>query len=133
MPVPEGRSLPVGRKVHLYQATAVFRKHVANRRTARRFAWRARARGSRRQHHDGSHFSAGSIAADSPAGKYLIAHGVKPHDFNSYGARRGNHESDDARHICQHSFEESARARTRRRLDDVPARRRADDDLTTLP
>ena len=35
---------------------------------------------------------AGSIAADSPAGKYLIAHGVAPKDFNSYGARRGNHE-----------------------------------------
>ena len=35
---------------------------------------------------------AGSIPADSPAGKYLIAHGVKPHEFNSYGARRGNHE-----------------------------------------
>ncbi len=35
---------------------------------------------------------AGSIAADGPAGKYLIAHGVKPADFNSYGARRGNHE-----------------------------------------
>src|SRR3954470_2942579 len=35
---------------------------------------------------------AGSIPADSPAGKYLIAHGVPPHDFNSYGARRGNHE-----------------------------------------
>jgi aconitate hydratase len=35
---------------------------------------------------------AGSIAADSPAGKYLIGHGVKPHEFNSYGARRGNHE-----------------------------------------
>jgi aconitate hydratase len=35
---------------------------------------------------------AGSIPADSPAGKYLIANGVKPHDFNSYGARRGNHE-----------------------------------------
>jgi aconitate hydratase len=35
---------------------------------------------------------AGSIAVDSPAGKYLIARGVKPHDFNSYGARRGNHE-----------------------------------------
>jgi aconitate hydratase len=29
---------------------------------------------------------------DSPAGKYLIAQGVKPADFNSYGARRGNHE-----------------------------------------
>ncbi len=35
---------------------------------------------------------AGSIPADSPAGKYLIELGVKPKDFNSYGARRGNHE-----------------------------------------
>jgi aconitate hydratase len=35
---------------------------------------------------------AGSIKADSPAGKYLVAHGVAPRDFNSYGARRGNHE-----------------------------------------
>jgi aconitate hydratase len=35
---------------------------------------------------------AGSIPADSPAGKYLISHGVQPKDFNSYGARRGNHE-----------------------------------------
>jgi aconitate hydratase len=33
---------------------------------------------------------AGSIAADSPAGKYLQAHGVTPRDFNSYGSRRGN-------------------------------------------
>ncbi len=35
---------------------------------------------------------AGSIKADSPAGRYLVAHGVEPRDFNSYGARRGNHE-----------------------------------------
>ena len=35
---------------------------------------------------------AGSIKADSPAGRYLQEHGVKPHDFNSYGSRRGNHE-----------------------------------------
>ncbi|OFW00703.1 MAG: aconitate hydratase 1 [Acidobacteria bacterium RIFCSPLOWO2_12_FULL_59_11] len=35
---------------------------------------------------------AGSIPADSPAGKYLIERGVDPKDFNSYGARRGNHE-----------------------------------------
>jgi aconitate hydratase len=35
---------------------------------------------------------AGNIAVDSPAGKYLISLGVKPGDFNSYGARRGNHE-----------------------------------------
>ncbi len=35
---------------------------------------------------------AGSIKADGPAGKYLIERGVKPSDFNSYGARRGNDE-----------------------------------------
>jgi aconitate hydratase len=35
---------------------------------------------------------AGSIKADSPAGKYLAEHGVERKDFNSYGSRRGNHE-----------------------------------------
>jgi aconitate hydratase len=35
---------------------------------------------------------AGSIKADSPAGTYLIEHGVERKDFNSYGSRRGNHE-----------------------------------------
>jgi aconitate hydratase len=35
---------------------------------------------------------AGSIKPNSPAGQYLIHHGVKPADFNSYGSRRGNHE-----------------------------------------
>ena len=35
---------------------------------------------------------AGNIAKNSPAAKYLVAHGVEAKDFNSYGARRGNHE-----------------------------------------
>src|SRR5205814_2891516 len=35
---------------------------------------------------------AGSIRQSSPAGEYLIEHGVEPLDFNSYGSRRGNHE-----------------------------------------
>jgi aconitate hydratase len=35
---------------------------------------------------------AGSIPSDSPAGRYLMTQGVGPSDFNSYGARRGNHE-----------------------------------------
>jgi len=35
---------------------------------------------------------AGSIKADSPAGQYLLEHGVERKDFNSYGSRRGNHE-----------------------------------------
>jgi aconitate hydratase len=35
---------------------------------------------------------AGDIAADSPAGQYLISRGVRPEDFNGYGSRRGNHQ-----------------------------------------
>src|SRR5690606_32686954 len=35
---------------------------------------------------------AGSIAADSPAGRYLRELGIEQKDFNSYGSRRGNHE-----------------------------------------
>ena len=35
---------------------------------------------------------AGSIARTSPAGEWLVAHGVEPRDFNSYGSRRGHHE-----------------------------------------
>jgi aconitate hydratase len=35
---------------------------------------------------------AGAIKKDSPAGRYLIEHGVAPGDFNSYGSRRGNHD-----------------------------------------
>jgi aconitate hydratase len=35
---------------------------------------------------------AGSIAKESPAGRYLMDHGIEPKDFNSYGSRRGNHE-----------------------------------------
>jgi aconitate hydratase len=35
---------------------------------------------------------AGSIAKTSPAGRYLVEQGVKPYEFNSYGARRGNHQ-----------------------------------------
>jgi aconitate hydratase len=35
---------------------------------------------------------AGSFSATSPAGKYLVEHGVEKRDFNTYGARRGNHE-----------------------------------------
>jgi aconitate hydratase len=35
---------------------------------------------------------AGSIPADSPAGRYLVEQGVEPASFNSYGSRRGNHE-----------------------------------------
>ena len=87
------RSLRVGRQIHLHQEAAVFREHAAEARRALGYARAARAGGARRQRSPPTTFRPpGSIPADSPAGKYLIAHGVQPKDFNSYGARRGNHE-----------------------------------------
>ena len=74
---------------------------------------------------------AGSIKADTPAGKYLIAQGVSPKDFNSYGARRGNHEV-----MMRGTF---ANVRLRNQLAPgteggwtiLPARWRRDVDLST--
>ena len=57
---------------------------------------------------------AGGIRRDSPAGRYLIEHGVAPHDFNSYGSRRGNHEV-----MMRGTF-----ANTRIKNQMVPGRRR---------
>jgi aconitate hydratase len=56
---------------------------------------------------------AGSIKRDSPAGRYLIEHGVEPKDFNSYGSRRGNHEV-----MMRGTF---ANIRLRNQLDADPA------------
>jgi PAS domain S-box-containing protein len=76
---------------------------------------------------------AGSIKADSPAGKYLADHGVDRKDFNSYGARRGNHEV-----MIRGTFANIRPARTscRRRRGRLhprlPRRWRADDDLRRL-
>ncbi len=67
---------------------------------------------------------AGSIPADSPAGRYLIAQGVKPSDFNSYGARRGNHEVMMRGHVREHPAAQSTCARHRGGMDDVSTRRR---------
>ncbi len=59
---------------------------------------------------------AGSIKADSPAGKYLAEHGVDRKDFNSYGSRRGKPRGHDPRHLRQHPAEEPAARRRRGRL-----------------
>ena len=72
---------------------------------------------------------AGSIKKDSPAGKYLIAHGVAAARLQLVRRAPRQPRSDDARHVRQHPAAQSARARHRRRLDDVPAGRRGDDDL----
>ena len=87
------RPLRVGPGLHLHPQPAVLRAHHAWRPTP---LATSPAPGSLALLGDSittDHISpAGSIKKDSPAGKYLIAHGVQPSDFNSYGARRGNHE-----------------------------------------
>ena len=64
---------------------------------------------------------AGSIPADSPAGQYLIAKGVKPADFNSYGARRGNHEVMMRGTFANIRLRNQLAPGHRRRLDDAAA------------
>ena len=68
---------------------------------------RARARDARRFRHDRSHLSAGSIAVDSPAGRYLIGLGVQKKDFNARLAARQS-RGDGARHVCEHSAAQPA-------------------------
>ncbi len=69
---------------------------------------------------------AGSIKKDGPAGKYLVAHGVEPKDFNSYGSRR-QPRGDGARHVRQRAPEEPARAGHRGGRHASPPGRRGDE------
>ncbi len=72
---------------------------------------------------------AGAIKKASPAGAYLIEHGIERRGFNSYGSRRGNHEVMMRGHVREHPPAQPARARDRGRRDPPPARRAGDDDL----
>ena len=92
LPGADGRALRVGRAVDLHPQAAISRRAHAGARAALGIVGARVLAAARRQHHDGPHFAGRVDPADSPAGKYLIAHGVQPKEFNSYGARRGNHE-----------------------------------------
>ena len=59
---------------------------------ARGHRGRPRAGAARRQRHHRPHLPRRLDQEGPPAGRYLLEHGVKPEDFNSYGSRRGNHE-----------------------------------------
>ena len=88
-----GQDLRVGRQVHLREESAVLRRHDHDAGAA---SATSRARACSRVLGDSvttDHISpAGNISKSSPAAKYLMAQGVQAADFNSYGARRGNHE-----------------------------------------
>ena len=72
---------------------------------------------------------AGNIRASTPAGKWLIEHGVEPRDFNSYGARRGNHEVMVRGTFANVRLRNQLAPGTEGGFTRAPARRRADDDL----
>ncbi len=90
---PDRRALRVDRRLDLHPQPAVLRGPHARADAAVRHPLGARVLAVLGDSVTTDHISpAGSIPADSPAGKYLIGKGVSPADFNSYGARRGNHE-----------------------------------------
>ncbi len=72
---------------------------------------------------------AGSIKPNSPAGQYLVAHGVKPVDFNSYGSRRGNHEVMMRGTFANVRLRNKLTPHKRRRIYLLHAQWRRDDDL----
>ena len=86
------RPLRVGRRLHLRPAPAVPRGPArgapASWTCAGPACWRCSATAITTDHIS----PAGSISRESPAGRYLLEQSVAPEDFNSYGARRGNHE-----------------------------------------
>ena len=72
---------------------------------------------------------AGSIARTSPAGEWLVDHGVEPRDFNSYGAAPRPPRGDDARHLREHPAAQPAHPGRGGQRDRAPAVRRADEHL----
>ena len=79
-------------EVDLHQAPAVLRGHAEDAGAGEGHQRRARAGGAGRQRHHRPHLAGGLDQDRTARREYLIEHGVKPADFNSYGSRRGNHE-----------------------------------------
>ena len=124
------RALRVGPGLDVRAPPAVLRRHAAR---AGRRSRTSTARACSSMLGDSvttDHISpAGAIRPDSPAGKYLVEHGVERRDFNSYGARRGNHEVMVRGTFANVRLRNQLVAGQRGHLDGAPAGRRGDDDL----
>ncbi len=91
--VPEGETFTWDARIDLRKESTVLRQHAARNPNQLRTSLARACSAILGNSVTTDHISpAGSIKANSPAGQYLVAHGVKPADFNSYGSRRGNHE-----------------------------------------
>ena len=116
----DGRPLRVGRRLDLHPQPAVLRGHDAGAGAADATSRGARVLALLGDSVTTDHISpAGSITTDSPAGKYLIAHGVRAARLQLLRRAPRQPRSDDARHVRQHPPAQPARARHRRRLDDA--------------
>ncbi len=93
LPTPTGETFAWDARVDLRPQAAVLRRHAGRAACRSTDVTGARVLLKLGDSVTTDHISpAGSIKADSPAGKYLTEHGVERRDFNSYGSRRGNHE-----------------------------------------
>ena len=93
LPVPEGELFAWDPGLDVRAAAAVLRRDAARaRRRSRTSPARAASSPSATRSRPTTSRPPASIKPDSPAGRYLIEHGVERKDFNSYGSRRGNHE-----------------------------------------
>ena len=93
LPVPDRRALRLGRRVDVRAPAAVLRRAWPREAGTIADISGARCLVSIGDSVTTDHISpAGSIKPESPAGEYLVEHGVERKDFNSYGSRRGNHE-----------------------------------------
>jgi aconitate hydratase len=91
---------------------------------------RARAGGARRLDHHRPHLAGRQRSRRTARpGKYLIEHGVKPADFNSYGSRRGNHEVMVRGTFANIRLRNQLAPGSRGRRHPPPARRSADEHL----
>ena len=92
VPVAGGRDLRLAGRLHLRAEPAVLRGHDDDAGAGDRHRRRPGAGHAGRLVTTDHISPAGSIGPTTPAGRYLTEHGVERQDFNSYGARRGNHE-----------------------------------------
>ena len=93
LPMPTGERFEWDRRLDLHPQSAVLRGPDARAGAAVGHRRRARAGGARRQRHDRSHLAGRIDQGGQPGGEVPDrATASPPKDFNSYGARRGNHE-----------------------------------------
>ncbi len=124
--VPHGRTLPVGRTSTYIKKPPYF-DHMVDPATSVTDLHGLRVLAMLGDSVTTDHISpAGSIPTDSPAGRYLIAHGVAAPRFQFLRLAARQSRGDGARHAGQHSPAQSTGARHRRRLDRASSGRRTD-------